>query len=44
MEPLSREIIKLIEDSENKELLEKKLTDDPSLAALIVEKIIEVDR
>ena len=43
MEPLSREIIKLIEDSENRESLEKKLTDDP-LAALIVEKIMEVDR
>ena len=33
----------LIRDSENKEALEKKLTEDP-LAALLVEKIMEVER
>ena len=40
---MSREIITLIQDSENKEALEKKLTEDP-LAALLVEKIMEVER
>ena len=33
----------LIEDSENKDALEKKLTEDP-LAVLLVEKIMEVER